>query len=291
MIGERVTKHRRLLLLLLLLSPSILFGADYVVNSVAYPNRTVHLTATSSDPNYNVTMAMSYPSYIVTGQQVNVNLTLKLGFSSPYNSIGIDGVTAELRDPSRINRTTNVVEEWQTLSSRTTPVATNYTSSGTFTRTISVPATNPPSGNPLDLFVPTTKVAVNGASDLTLYSTAPDNTTAASAVSLSYLDGQTIYQTQLSAMRSTTSLFLYQLIAALLVSLFFLRMRSITAASVGPGERGYSAKLENFMLQRNLAQVENLRNSGRINESGYKELKQKYEEKLSRLKTDEKPIS
>jgi hypothetical protein len=280
MMAEALKKHKRAFLLLLLFSPSIVFALDYLPNSLP-SNSTRHYSAVASDQGYSVTMGVDYPSYVAAGQQVPVSLTLKMNFSSPYTAVSVDGARAELWYPSKINGTTNVVEQWQTLSSMTTQPAKNYTAPGSFSSVINMVATSPPSSSPLDLFIPATKFSINGASDLTLYATDANSGSSTNHVSVSLLDGQTTYQTQLPLMRSTTALFVYQLLAALLVSSFYLRTRSAVTGSI---EKKYSIQLDSFRIQRSLAKLDDLKGLGRMAESGYAALKQKYDKELAQLK-------
>lgn len=272
-------RYRPFLLILLLLSPSIVFGIDYLANS-GYFGGTKQVSLVSSGDGYNATMLIGYPSYIASGQQVPVTLNLKVNFSSAYTSVGINDMRVEVRNPAHINGTTNVVTEWQTLAFATATIEKNYTSPTTASKTFEVTATNPPSSNPIDLFLPVTKMAVNGVSDITLYSSDGNNVNA-NPISLSYLDNGTVYQTQLQIMRSVTALVVYQLVAALLVSLLYLRTRvSVT----NPVERRYSMDLESFRLNRSLAKLEDFRKLGKIAQNAYEELKQKYENELAQLK-------
>jgi len=281
--SEVLMRHKRAILVLLMFSPSILFALDYLPNSLP-SNSTKHYSAVATDQGYTITMGMDYPSYVATGEHIPVSLTLKINFSSPYTAISVDGAKAELWYPSKINGTTNVVEEWQTLSSTAAQPAQNYTAPGSFSKVIDMVATNPPSSNPLDLFVPATKFAINGGSDLTLYATdANSNVTSTSSVSLSLLDGQTTYQTQLPLMRSTTSLLVYQLLVALLVSSFYLRTRSVVTDNI---EKKYSIQLDTFRIQRALAKLDDLKSLGRMAESGYTALKMKYDKELAQLKDE-----
>src|SRR6266849_2215347 len=179
MMAEALKKHKRAFLLLILFSPSILFALDYLPNSLP-SNSTRHYSAVASDQGYAITMAVDYPSYVAAGQQVPVSLTLKMNFSSPFIAISVDDARAELWYPARINGTTNVVEQWQTLSSTNSQPAKNYTAPGSFSSVINMVATSPPSSSLLDLFVPATKFSINGASDLTLYATDANSTASTS---------------------------------------------------------------------------------------------------------------
>jgi hypothetical protein len=281
MIADVLKKHKSALLLLLLFSPSIAFALDYLPNALP-PNSLRHYSAIASDQGYTITMGMDYPAYVAAGQQVPVSLTLRMNFSSPYTAVSVDDAKAELWYPSSINGTTNVVEQWQTLSSAGTQPGKNYTAPGSFSSVINVVATSPPSSSPLDLFVPSTKFSINGASDLTLYNSDPNASSPTSHVSLSVLEGQTTYQTQLPLMRSTTALVVYQLLAALLVSSFYLRTRSGVADTF---ERKYSVQIDTYRIQRSLAKLNDLKSVGRLAESGYAALKEKYDKELAQLKS------
>jgi hypothetical protein len=73
----------------------------------------------------------------------------------------------------------------------------------------------------------------------------------------------------------------YQLLAALLVSSFYLRTRSVVTDNI---EKKYSIQLDTFRIQRALAKLDDLKSLGRMAESGYTALKMKYDKELAQLK-------
>jgi len=271
-----MASHRRAsqgVLLLLLFAPSIVYLADYSVSALL-PGPT-RLSGSGSDAGWNLVMQESYPSYLITGEQIPVNLTLTLQLSEPYTSLRVDGLTAEVRDPNGINTTTNIIQTWTTLSFRAVPLGVNFTSPARISRVIYVAAVYPPSTGYLDPLVPTARIAVNGIVDFTLFS--PEGST---SERVSLLDNQTVYVNQLSSMRSSASLLVYQLLTTLIASILFYRSRAVRAQ---PADAAYSRSLDAYRLTKSLAELDELMRARKIGQERYTELKKKYEEELAKV--------
>jgi hypothetical protein len=273
-------KYERILLLLLLLSPSILFGAYYLSTSLPPAGGARHIGMTTADQGWSVNLTVRYSPYFITGQQVPIDLTLKLQVTNPNVTIGVGYIGVEFREPLKINSTSGVVSEWSVLSSALRPVRQNYASPGLISRTISLVATYPPTRSLLDLFAPSDKVAINGIANFTVYQTS-GNATTTTLLTISELDSQTFYQTQLSTIISASSWLVYQLLTALLVSAVYIQTRPASTSSV---DRTYVSRLETYKLERSLAHLDELLKAGKVSESSYSELKQDYEKELTRVK-------
>lgn len=275
-----LVKYRFAILTLLLLVPSIWFGAVYAANSISSARGTDRYSLTS-DEGWSVDFTASHLSYFIAGQQIPLNLSLKLIVSNPNVTIGVDDVRAEVRDPSRVNSTTGAVEGWRTLSYVQTAVGTNYTATGKLSKVIGVVAVYPPSSSFFDPFVPSMKIALNGVVDFTVYQS-DGNMTTASPQSISLLDSQGFYQTQLSTVMSPSSWMVYQLSTAVLVLVAYIRIRP---AEMNPAETTYAVQVQSYRIQRKLANLEELMKSHKISESRYRELKQEYEKELAQSTT------
>lgn len=260
--------HRYLILVLILLAPSVWFASEYAVNSSS-GDRTVNSIATTPGPDWNVTMSVENPSYFLTGQQVPVNLLITVAILNPNVTIGLNTLSVELREPLKVNPTTGVVETWRTLSSSQGGIFSNYTTSSTVSKVVEVTGTYPPSANPIDSFTPSSRLALNGVLNYTVFQ-ASENVTSASPQLISLVDDQAFYRTQLSTVESVSSWISYQLSTALLVSLIYIRTRP---REIGTAERTYALGLDSYKIERTLAHLGELRNSGRLSDTKYGELK------------------
>jgi len=259
-------------LLLILFAPSVLYFTDYAVS--AFSTGATRLSSSASDEGWSVLLQEQYPPYLISGEQIPVNLTLRFQLSDPYTSLRVDGLTAEVRDPIGFNTTTNIVQTWRVLSSGAIHSSANYTSPARISKVIYVSAVYPPTTGYLDPLIPTARIAINGIIDFTLF---PAEAPASQRVSL--LDNQVVYLNQLSSIRSSTSLLAYQLLTALIASILFYRGRAVRAQ---PADATYSRSLEVHRLTMSLAELDELMRAHKISQERYGELKKKYEEELAR---------
>jgi hypothetical protein len=111
------------------------------------------------------------------------------------------------------------------------------------------------------------------------------NTTTASPVMISLLDGQAFYQTQLSTIVSSSSWVVYQLLAGLLISVIYLVTRPQTMNQV---DGAYAHKLESYRLERSLVHLDELLKSGKMSQKTYDQLKLSYEGELARAREVDK---
>jgi uncharacterized membrane protein len=271
----RWAKYRRAALLLLLLLPSIFFGVYSVSNSLSSSNQH-RVTMTTSGQGWNLNLTAVHPSYFFTSQRVPVTVNLRLQVTSPNFKIWVNNVGVELREPLKINSTSGIVSTWNTLSSGKAQIKANYTSAQALSNQISLVATYPPSSSPFDPFVPASRVAINALANVTVYQSS-GNLTTATPIVMSVLDGQTFYQTQLSTIASTSSWLVYQLVAALVVSVILVLTRPPAASAT---DRAYSFDLESYKRERSIARLEELMKSGAMSESSYGKLREKYEKEM-----------
>jgi len=159
-------------------------------------------------------------------------------------------------------------------------IGKNYTTSNQLSRVINVVAAYPPSSSFFDSLSPSGKIAVNGIVDFTVYQT-EGSATVANPQSISLLDDATVYQTQLSTIRSASSWVVYQLSAALVVSVVYLRTRQ---TGMNPADTPYAFQMQSYRIQRKLANLEELMKSRKISEGRYNELKQQYEKELAQMR-------
>ncbi|MDE1854270.1 MAG: hypothetical protein KGI38_11075 [Thaumarchaeota archaeon] len=260
-----VRRHRKPLLILLMLVPSILFASSYAAGA-ASGGRTEHFAQSPGD--WSVSVAVSHPSYVVSGEQVAVALTVGVQDSNSNFTIGVNDVGVGVRQPLAINTTSGVVGNWEVLSTSTVKVNQNFSTSDTVQRVIMLGVASPPSNGPADLFVPSGAVAFDGFADITVYQQA-GNVTYASPQTVSLIDSVTYYQSQLSTVASASSWVTYQLLAALVVAVLIIRTRPPPLnAAASP----YSLEMKRFKAARMLARLGELRKSGRIGQARYDEL-------------------
>ncbi len=277
-------RYKDAALLLLLLSPTIFFGVYYISNALPSANGAKHLGLTTSDQGWSANLTLSHSPYFVTGQQVPVELSIRFQVSNPNVTLAIASVGVEIREPVKIDSTTGIVSAWRVLSSTQSSVRQNYTSPGSLSRVVSLPATYPPSSSVMDPFGFASRVAVNGIANLTVYQSS-GNSTVSNPVVISVIDGQIFYQTQLSTIISSSSWFVYQLLAALLASVLYFRTRPLPVNSI---DSAYKQRLQSYKLERTLLELEELRKSGKINESAYNGIKEGFEKELALARTTEK---
>jgi len=228
-------------------------------------------------------MTLSHPSYVVSGQQVALTLTIGLKIFNSNISLGVTDVGVEVRQPTVINSTSGVVSSWAVLGSAQLNVNQNFSGSGIVTRAVTVTAAAPSTSGALELLVPTSNVAFNGYVDLNVYQKAGD-VTSASPQSVSLLDSVTYYRTQLSTLALTSSWVTYQLLAAVAGLALFVRFRP---SYLGVPTDSYSLGLKSFRVERSLAHLDDMLKSGMIGQQRYEELKQGFVKELDRLRGGE----
>ena len=278
-----LSRYRYTLIIIILIAPSAWFAATYFVDS----SGVKQFAMTASDPSYNVALTMHHPAYFVTGEQVPVNLTVKMQLGGNYTKAELTDMGVEARYPAKINSTSGVVLAWRMLSSAQMMIAHNYTGSTSVSKLIPLTMVSPPANGIADSVVPWGSMAINGFADVTLFGT-EGNSSLVTPVSISLLDSQTVYQAQLSTVGSTNAWAVYELLAALLASLLF--GFTIPTATT-PAAKSYGLELESFRVQKKLEALEELLSSGKISESRYKELKASYDKELAQVKTIDKATS
>lgn len=271
-------------LLLLLLSPSIFFGGFYVSNTLSASNGVKHLGLTASDLGWSANLTLSHSVYFVTGEQIPVELNMRFQVSNPNVTLLIGSVGVEIREPVKVDPTTGIVSAWRVLSSTQSSVRQNFSAAGGLSRVVSLPAKYPPSSGILDSFGIASRVAINGIANLTIYQSG-GNSTVSSPVVISLIDGQTFYQTQLSTIISSSSWLVYQLLAALVASVLYIRTRPLPVSTI---DKAYRLRLESYKLERSLLQLEELHKAGRVNENAYNGIKESYEKELALVRSTEK---
>jgi hypothetical protein len=269
-------RHWKPLLLVLVLGPTILFAGSYAVGSAAGSHSERY---TQAPGPWNVNMTINHPSYVVSGQQVVVTLTLGVSAPDSNYSVGVNDMAVELREPTTINSTSNIVTSWAVLGSGRTNVNQNYTGAR-LVRVVSVMATMPPTNGALDLLSPTSNVAFNGVVDFTVYQK-ERNVTSASPQSISLIDSVTYYRSQLSTIASTSSWVTYQLLAALAGLAIFVRYRPL---SLGVAVDTYTLGLQSYRAERALSRLDEMLKSGMVGKQRYEELKQGFAKELDRLR-------
>lgn len=265
-----VRRHRRLILLLLMLVPTILFGWSYAAGATA-GTRTEHVVQGPTD--WTVSLSVSHPGYVESGQQVPVVVTVGVQTSSSNFTVGVNDVGVEIRQPTAINTTSGIVSSWAVLSSAKVNINQNFTGGGTVQKTLTLNVASPPSNGAADLLVPVASIAFNAVSDITVYQQV-GNVTNSTPQSLSLIDSVTFYDRQLSIVASTSSWVTYQLVAALVVAAALITTRP---SPMGPAAVTYTSELKKFKTQRTLARLEELRNSGKMSQSRYDELRQQHQ--------------
>ncbi len=278
-----LTRYRYALIIIILIAPSAWFAASYFMNN----GGTREFTMTASDVGYSVAFTMRHAAYFLTGEQVPVNLTVKMQLGASYNKAELMDLGVEVRYPAKINSTSGVVHTWRMLSSSQMIIAHNYTGSTSVSKLVRLTMVSPPANGLADSVVPSGSIAINGFADIMLFGSA-GNSTLVTPISISLLDGQTVYQAQLSTVGSTNAWLVYELFAALLASLLYGFTIPTTAT---PAARTYGLELESFRLQKKLEALEELLRSGKINEGRYRELKESYDKELAQVKTIDKTTS
>jgi hypothetical protein len=265
------------MLLVFVLLPSILFAGAYGAG-LASGTRAERYSQPPGSWNLNLTV--SHPSYLVSGQQVAV--TIRVGVSAPDKnySVGVNDVVLELRQPTVINTTSNIVTSWSVLGSTQVVVNQNFTGPSTVTKVVTLMATMPPTSGALDLFAPTSEVGFNGVVDLTIYQKS-GGAVSASPQSVSLVDSATYYRNELSTIASTSSWVTYQLLAAVAGLVFFVRNKP---PFFGAPTDSYSLGLKSYRVERSLSRLDEMRKSGIIGQQRYDELKQGFTKELDRLK-------
>lgn len=228
-------------------------------------------------------MNVSYPAYMISGETIPLHFALGVKLNAPYFTVNLQQEGVEVRVPSQLNVTTNAVQAWGILSSASVLMNKNYSSGSQAVRNFELAATYPPSNSVFDPLTTSRRIAINGMATATIYSN-DGNTTSSSSATLSMLDAQTIYLSQLATVRSSTSWVTYQLAAISMVSLVYARVGRIV---VNPADAMYSARLDSHRLQKSMDELENLMKSGKIGEKKYQELKSTYEKEMARLKTSQ----
>jgi hypothetical protein len=278
-----LSRYRYVLIVIILLVPSAWFGASYFLNN----SGVKQLTTTATDTNYNIVLTMRHAAYFLTGEQVPVNLTIRAHLGGNYTKMELRDLGVEVRYPAKINATTGVVLTWRTLSTSQMTIAHNYTGTISVSKSIRFSMVSPPANSLVDSVVPSANTAINGFADVTLFGSEGDSSLV-TPVGLSLLDGQTVYQAQLSTVGSTNTWLVYELFAALLASLLY-GFTIPTAAT--PAARSYGLELESFRVQKKLEALEELFSSGKISENRYRELKEGYDKELAQVKTIDKTTS
>jgi hypothetical protein len=268
-------KRRLLVLVLLTLVPTIYFGTSYA-GGVVSGNVVERYAPALGD--WNVNMTFGHPAYVFSGQQVTVTLAVGANIQNKNFTIEINDVGAELRQPTAINATSGAVNSWTTLSASQVVVNRNFSVTGTIKRTLTLTVASPPSGGALEVLTPASRVAFNGFVDYTLFDRS-GGVVNASPQSLSLVDADTYYQTELSAVGSTSSWLVYQLVFALAAAAAFILLRR---PAVSLGDSPYSVTVRSFRAERALAKLEGMKSSGKIGEQAYQALKAKYQQELDK---------
>ncbi len=275
-----LARYRYVLIIIMLIVVPAGFGASYFVNSGGVKQFTI----TASDTGYNLALTMRHPAYFFTGEPVPANLTVRMQFGGDYTKAELKDFGVEVRYPAKINSTTGVVQTWRVLSTSEKTVGFNYTGSTSASKLIQLTMVSPPSNGLGDVFLPSSNVAINGFVDMILFGTDGGNALI-TPVSISLLDSQTVYQTQLSTVASTNAWLVYELLAALLASQFFAFTKA-TAAT--PAARAYGLELESFRVKKKLEALEEFLSSGKMSRDRYGELKESYDKEVAQLKTIDK---
>ncbi len=123
-------------------------------------------------------------------------------------------------------------------------------------------------------------MAINGLVNMTIY-TGTGNQSSVTYATVSILDDRPFYQNQLATITSQAAWFDYQLLAivgALLVYAIWGKPMTL------PVDQTYLSKIEAYVAERKLAYLEELKNSGKISEAAYSDLKLSYEKEVANPK-------